>query len=138
MCTDLTPPSTLGVVLGLGAASPTNLASIACAVQFSEPVTGVTAASFALSSTGGGSLSIASLAGAGAGPYTFNLLVSGPGVSSGTLSVAVKSGAAGGVVDAVQHALAGVGNTLSIEFGTNHWDSVALRCVFVSRSFVLR
>jgi hypothetical protein len=97
---DITAPTVSSVVRAN--ADPTNAASVNYTVTFSEPVTGVTAASFSLTTTGVGGASIGAPSGSGT---TWTVPVN-TGAGSGTIRLDVT--AAGTITDLSSNALGGL------------------------------
>jgi hypothetical protein len=84
---------TLKPAVGLFAArlaSPANATSVAYALTFSEPVTGLASGDFTISGDSSG-WSVGSVAGSGAGPYVVTL--TGSSAGSGSLTLSLKAGA---------------------------------------------
>jgi hypothetical protein len=82
---DTTPPSVSSFT---GPATPTGATSLAYALAFSEPVTGLAASDFTVAGTATG-WAVSSVTGSGSGPYTVTLAGGGPG----TVTLTVAAGA---------------------------------------------
>jgi hypothetical protein len=111
---DTTPPSLVSITRGASTTNPTNAGPLSFTVTFSEPVTGVTAARFALASsgTGGTSPSIGTPSPVGgtspATAWTVAVSTTGTtGTNSGSIGLSMSSTT--GVTDAATNAMAGTG-----------------------------
>jgi hypothetical protein len=113
VCADLLAPTTTGVILSGGTVSPTKATTLHFSVSFSEPVLGVTTGSFAVASTGAGSIVASGLSGSGSGPYLFD--VSGM-TSNGRVDVNVKSSGSG-IHDPSGNFLTSIGTLRNVTFG---------------------